>query len=155
MAGGLIVDYHLGNWTLSAGDLEAVARNPRSGARLDVNLPLASFTYSWHLGDFHISDRNRVEDLDGVPGNPWRYRNRVSVEHTVTGLGPVSSVFVTDEAFLDLQTVQWTRNRTQLGFTVDIARRAQLQLYYLRQDDRVALPSAINALGTTLVIELP
>jgi hypothetical protein len=42
-----------------------------------------------------------------------------------------------------------------IGFTVDIARRAQLQVYYLRQDDRVLLPSAINALGTTLVIELP
>jgi len=152
--GGAIVDRQFGDLTISAGDLEVVVRSPVSGGRLDVNVPLAAFSYEWKIAGFLVSDRNRFEDLVGVPSNPWRYRNRLSAEHPVTGLGRVSSIFASEEVFYDFKTRQWERSRAQVGVGVAAAPNADVRVYYLRQDERSSLPRAINGLGVTLALEL-
>jgi hypothetical protein len=152
--GGAIADRKLGDLTLSAGDIEVVVRNSVSGDRLDVNVPLAAISYGWKWAGFEVSDRNRFEDLIGVPGDPWRYRNRVDIEHPVTGLGPVSAIFANEEVFYDFGARQWERSRAQIGLALTAAPDAELRIYYLRQDDRFARPRTINALGLALILDL-
>ncbi len=152
--GGAILDRRFGDLTVSVGDLAVVARSPLSGARLDVDVPLIAVSYKWSIAGFAVSDRNRLEDLIGVPADPWRYRNRLTLEHPVAGIGPLSSIFASEEIFYDLRMRQWTRSRGQIGVGMAAGHDAELRLYYLRQDDRAALPRAINALGVTLAIEL-
>ena len=152
--GGLTLDRRLGHWTVTVGDLAAAARNPITGARLNVDLPLASLAYDATVAGLLISDRNRIEDLVGVPGDPWRYRNRLSVERPLEGLGPLVSAFASEEVFYDLSKQQWSRSRATIGVGFRAAADAELRVYYLRQDDRFIPPRTINALGITLAVEL-
>ncbi len=90
----------------------------------------------------------------GVPNDPWRYRNSFTVEYPVTGLGALSSIFANEEVFYDLAARQWERSRAQIGVGLAVGPNAEVRIYYLRQDDRFALPHAINALGVTLILDL-
>ena len=152
--GGATLDYRLGAWTFTLGDLDVVSRAAATGRRTTIDVPLAAATYTWRLGDYTISDRNRIETLWGVIDNPSRYRNRLMVERRVTGLGPINTIFVSDEAFYQLPLDQWTRNRAQAGFGVGLARGVDLQVYYMRQSDRAAKLGELNIIGAALKIEL-
>jgi hypothetical protein len=152
--GGAMVDLRYGPWTITAGDLWVTARKPTNGDDVEVNVPLVALTYSLNYQGLAISDRNRFEDLTGLPGDPWRYRNRLMFEHPVSGLGPVSGLFMSDEVFYDLARDRWSRNRAQAGIEIPLPRSAFLQVYYMRQDDRYGVPSALNIAGTTLKFEL-
>jgi hypothetical protein len=152
--GGAILDRRFGDLTVSLGDLAVAVRGPVSGASLDVDVPLAAVSYARRIGGFEVADRNRIEDLIGVPGDPWRYRNRLSVERPVSGLGPLSSIFASEEVFYDLQAHDWSRSRAQIGVAIAAAPHTELRLFYLRQDDRSGLPRAVNALGVTLAFDL-
>ena len=153
-AGGATFDFRAGAWTFTGGDLWAAARSPVSGTGTDVDLPLAALSYSWSWAGISISERNRFEQLIGLPGDPWRYRNRLAFEMGVEGFGRVSGVFASDEVFYDLQKDRWSRNRAQIGFEIPLAHSAALQLYYMRQDDSNARLSALNIAGTTLKVNL-
>jgi hypothetical protein len=152
--GGAIVDRKFGTLTISAGDLEVVARSPVSGASLAVHVPLAALSYDWKVAGFIVSDRSRVEDLVGVRTNPWRYRNRLSADHPIQGMRPLSAVFASEEVFYDFGTRHWTRSRAQVGLGLAAARNAEVRVYYLRQDQRSSLPRAVNGLGMTVALEL-
>lgn len=152
--GGAIIDRRIGDLTLSLGDLAVVARSAGSGARRTVNVPLAAVTVGHRFGSWTVSDRNRFEQLRGIPGEPWRYRNRLEIDRDLTGTGPLTSLFVSEEAFYDLTAHQWTRSRAQAGLVLRAARNASVKVYYLRQDDHAGAPRAINALGLTLAVTL-
>ena len=74
--GGVRVDRKFGDRNISAGDLDVAARSAVSGARVNVNVPLAAIAYEGKIAGFVISDRNRAEDLVVLKADPWRYRNR-------------------------------------------------------------------------------
>jgi hypothetical protein len=152
--GGVTIDARSGPWTFTAGDLWVAARSAVSGRTVDVDVPLAAVAYGWRFAGAGISERARVERLDGAPGDPWRYRNRLLVERPVTGLGPVGSVFASDEVFYDFGRDKWSRNRAQVGVGLAMSRRAQVQIYYLRQDDRYARPGTLHALGLAYRLDL-
>ncbi len=152
--GGVTIDRTFGALTLSAGDLAVAARNPINGKTLDVDLPLAALSYNWRIAGFAMSDRNRFEDLVGVPGNPWRYRNRLAVEHALSRVRPLASIFASEEVFYDFQAGMWSRSRAEIGLGIAAARGADLKIYYLRQDNRSSLPRAVNALGVTWAFDL-
>jgi len=152
--GGLQLDLFAGPWTFSGADLFVGIRSPASGGQTDVQLPLCAVTYSFKIAGFTISDRNRIERLDGIPGSPSRYRNRLGIDIPTPHAGPVSHVFVTDEGFYDITTSQWNRNRAQAGIGLPLGKSRELQVFFLRQDNRSGAPRSLNVMGTTLKIFL-
>jgi hypothetical protein len=152
--GGGMLDWRLGGWALTAGDLAVDAREAGSGKSLGVNVPLAAVSYGWTIGGLALSERARFENLLGVPGDPWRLRNRVLAEHKISGLGVLRSVFASDEVFYDLGRDQWSRNRAQLGVGLTLARQVAFDIYYMRQDDRFNRPGGLNIAGLTLKLEV-
>jgi hypothetical protein len=152
--GGLTLEARAGSWGFTAGDLWVAVRGSASRKALDVDVPLIAVTYSWSFAGVAFDERNRIERLYGVSGDPWRYRNPLQVAHPLKRLGPIGSVFASDEIFYDFARRSWSRNRAQVGFGLPIDRREQIQVYYLRQDDRYARPGALNALGLTYKVDL-
>lgn len=152
--GGLQLDFFAGAWTFSGGALFVGIRNASSGGQQQVRLPLCAVSYTQKIGGFTISDRNRIERLDGIPGSPSRYRNRLGIDVPLHNAGPVSHVFMTDEGFYDISTSTWNRNRAQVGIGLPLGGSTELQVFFLRQDSRSGAPRSLNVLGTTLKIFL-
>jgi hypothetical protein len=153
-AGGLQFDYRMGSWTASATGYYVSVRNAQTGARVTVWLPAAALSYQLDVGTLSLTDRNRVEQLEGLPGSPTRYRNRASVYwHRSADSVPID-VFITDEVFYDFSKDSWTRNRAQAGIQFQVDRKARLQVFYLRQKTTYGAPDRLNVLGLTLQIDI-
>jgi hypothetical protein len=153
--GGLTGELRLSpNWSVGGGAYEVQARSASSGHRLDATLPLAYVTGAWEVAGMRLSNRNRIEDVLGVPGHPWRYRNRLQVDRPIEGLPPVRSIFASDEVFYDFDHERFSRNRAQVGVTLAPAGPAAIQIYYMRQDDAYARPGGLNILGLSLKVDL-
>jgi hypothetical protein len=153
--GGVTADFRLApHWSIGAGDDEVQVRIPPSGFRLSANLPLAYVTGDWWVAGYHLSDRNRVEDIVGAPGNPWRSRHRVMVERPLPRALPFRSVFISDEVFYDFSRRRLSRNRAQIGMTLATGGPTALQVYVMRQDDNEARPGVLNSLGLSVKVAL-
>lgn len=155
LAAGLTFDRQLSpHWSVSAGVLFAEVRSAASGRRADLWLPAFGVTGTWLVGRLTLSDRNRIERIIGVAGDPWRYRQRLALEYALAKAGPIRSIFLADEVFFDWGRGRWSRNRAQIGVNLKPVGRFAAQVYFLRQDDRLARPGAINVLGTTVKLAL-
>jgi hypothetical protein len=152
--GGLQLDFFSGAWTFSGGALFVGIRSTSTGGQTHVQLPLCAVSYARKIAGITISDRNRIERLDGIPGSPSRYRNRLGIDFPLHSAGPVSHAFITDEGFYDISTSEWNRNRAQVGIGLPLGRSTELQLFFLRQDSRTGAPRSLNVLGTTLKVLL-
>jgi len=152
--GGLQLDLLAGPWTISGGALFVGIRSLSSGGQTEVQLPLCAVSYTCKIGGITISDRNRIERLDGIPGSPSRYRNRLGIDIPTHKAGPVSHVFMTDEGFYDISTSTWNRNRAQVGIGLPLGGSTELQVFLLRQDSRTGAPRSLNVVGTTLKVFL-
>lgn len=153
-AGGLQIDYRRGSWTATATGYYVSIRNAESGARTSIWLPAAAVTYGFGIGPVALSDRNRLEQLEGLPGAPARYRNRASADWPVPGQHVSIDIFVADEVFYDFSRDRWTRNRAQVGLQFQPAPNAWLQSYYMRQNNTYGAPDRLNVLGLTLQFDI-
>ena len=117
-----------------------------------LSLPV---TLRFNIEKFRFSDRNMFERRIRNPGiSSTRYRNRLSVEHSV---GPKEwglSLFVADEVFYDWSVDRWVRNRFAVGGTKVFNKHFTQDIYYLRQNDGVSIPGDLNVIGTILRIKL-
>jgi hypothetical protein len=148
--GGLSTAYSRGAFSYAGGVLYAALRSPANGARLDVELPFAAVTGTVELGGFAVSDRLRIEDVVGVRGDPWRYRNQVGiVRHRRQDPG-AAYVFASDEIFMGVDPQRFTRNRLLAGWGVPLRRRAVAEIAYLNQDNAGQRPGRIQGLSVTL-----
>jgi hypothetical protein len=153
--GGLTGEFRLSpTWSIGGGAYAVQVRSASSGHRVNANLPLAYLTGAWEVAGVRLSDRNRFEDVLGVPGHPWRYRNRLQVDRPLQGLPPIRSIFASDEVFYDFGHERFSRNRAQVGITLAPAGPAAIQIYYMRQDDTYARPGGLNILGLSLKVDL-
>jgi hypothetical protein len=153
-AGGLQIDYHFGSWIASGTGYYVSVRSAETGARAAVWLPAAALTCQIEGSRFALADRNRVEQLDGLPGSPTRYRNRASVYWHVAGDTAMTDVFATDEVFYDFSRNSWTRNRAQAGIQMHLDTNTRLQVFYLRQNTTYGAPDRLNVLGLTLQLDI-
>jgi len=149
-AGGLQVDYRVGSWTATATGYYVSIRNSLSGARRTIWLPAAALSYEIGLGPVSLSDRNRYEQLEGLPGSPGRYRNRACADWHIPGGVQFTDVFLADEVFYDFSTDRWSRNRAQLGIQFQLSPKTRLQTFYMRQNNVNGAPARLNVLGVTL-----
>jgi hypothetical protein len=147
---GLQLDYRINSWIASATGYYVSIRNADAGAYATVWLPAAALTYENHWGRLLLSDRNRVEQLEGVASSPTRYRNRASVDWRVARGKDSTHIFIADELFYDFSKDRWSRNRAQLGLQFHVSADANLQVFYLRQNNTYGTPERLNVLGLTL-----
>jgi hypothetical protein len=148
---GPLVDWNVEQRvTLTAGYLYVSL--PHTGPGFSAHVPLAAITLNGRLGKFSISDRNRGERLYGIPGNPFRYRNKVSIEHSLID-GRLNG-YVSEETFYDTGQSAWSQIRVEAGVGAMVSPRVRVDCYYLRRGVRRSLPAATNGLGITLRLGL-
>jgi|GEM_PF-3972007 hypothetical protein len=138
----------------SLGYLHAQVRLPSSGDRLNADLPIAAITGTLKTGPFSFSDRLRIEDLIGVPGDPWRYRNLVSLVSCPKGLGRVHALAISDEVFVDLTSGRLSRNRLLAGPVIGVADRVDISLNYVNERDVGGRPGRIEGAFVDIAVRL-
>jgi hypothetical protein len=153
-AGGVQIDCRLGSWTASGTGYYVSIRSAESGARTEIWLPAVALTYQYTMGRLALSDRNRLEQLEGLPGAPIRYRNRAGADWHVAGVNELTEVFIADEVFYDLSRDRWTRNRAQAGLQFQPGEATKLQVFYMRQNSTFGIPERLNVLGLTLQLDI-
>ena len=153
-AGGLQIDYRFGSWIASGTGYYVSIRTAQSGARTAIWLPAAALTYAIRLGPVALSDRNRLDQLEGLPGSPVRYRNRVVADWHIPGGRHLTDFFLADEAFYDFSKDRWSRNRAQAGVQIHLAQNSRLQTFYMRQNNTYGAPARLNVLGLTLQLDI-
>jgi hypothetical protein len=121
---------------------------PHAGPGFTVQAPLAAVTIFQKIGRFTLSDRNRAERLKGVPGDPFRYRNRFVVE-VPTG-SEAWRLFAADEVFYEFTSSAWKQNRFQVGAARTLTSKTGLELHFLERTLRQANPGSTHALGLAL-----
>jgi hypothetical protein len=134
---------------LTAGYLYADL--PHTAGGLKVHVPLAAITLSLKLDRWQFSDRNRGERLIGVPGDPFRYRNRLGVQFKAS---KTWNAFASDELFYDSGASRWNQNRFIAGVSAALNQAATIDLYYVQRSLYGALPGQTYGLGVTLGVHL-
>jgi hypothetical protein len=119
-AGGLQIDYRFGSWMASATGYYVSIRNAQGGARTAIWLPAAAMSYEFRLGPVAIFDRNRFEQLEGLPGSPNRYRNRVFADWHFPAGRQLTDVFLADQAFYDTHGAPARLNVPGLTLQLDL-----------------------------------
>jgi hypothetical protein len=152
--GAAFVTWTHGALGATLGYLHAQVRRPTTGFRLNADLPIAAITGTLTSGPFSFSDRIRIEDLIGVPGDPWRYRNLVSIVASPQGFGRLKALALSDEVFFDLTSGRLTRNRLLAGPVIAIADRVDLSIEYVNERDVGGLPGRIQAAFLDIAVRL-
>jgi hypothetical protein len=103
------------------------------------------------MSGFLVSDRNRA-DLRFIDGEfSWRYRNRLTVERTVSILSYHFSPYVRGEVYFDSNYEKWSRTSESLGAAFPIRQHTEIEIYYEHQNDTGKPPNRqVNALGVAL-----
>ncbi len=151
---GLQVDDQRGAWLASATAYLVWFRRATDGARSTLWLPALAVTWLPVVHGVQLAERNRIEQVEGIPGNPVRYRNRIGIDWPLAARPPAPHLFLTDEVFYDFSSARWTRNRLQAGVACPLSPSTLLQLYLLRQDSRSGAPARLDVLGLTLALAL-
>ena len=143
---GLQLDRKLGHWSFGLGYRHETERHATGGPDIS-QLALAVATFREDFGRSAVQIRSRVDNTLHSSGNPWRFRIRAEYRWATLGLRPINYLFLNDEAFYQGSAGEWSRNRAQGGLGLDLGRGKDLQVYYQWQNDRIASPARINALG--------
>ena len=103
------------------------------------------------MSGFLVSDRNRA-DLRFIDGDfSWRYRNRLTVERTVSILSYHFSPYVRGEVYFDSNYEKWSRTSESLGSAFPIRQHTEIEIYYEHQNDTGKSPNRqVNAVGIAL-----
>ncbi|HTT19231.1 MAG TPA: DUF2490 domain-containing protein [Candidatus Sulfotelmatobacter sp.] len=102
---------------------------------------------SWLL----FSDRNRTE-FRFINGEfSWRYRNRPSMERTVSIGSYHFTPYVRGEVYFDSNNRKWSRTSEDLGAAFPIRKHTEIEFYYEHQNDTSKSPNRqTSALGLSL-----
>jgi Protein of unknown function (DUF2490) len=100
---------------------------------------------------FLVSDRNRA-DLRFINGEfSWRYRNRLTVERTVSLWSYHFSPYIRGEVYYDSNYQKFSRTAGIVGAAFPIRRHTEIETYYEHQNDTGQSPNRqVNALGLAL-----
>jgi len=123
---------------------------PKSDNPFTEHTPTAESNSRFFLGDFTLTNRNRI-DFRFIDGEfTPRYRFRLKLERTYE-LGRTSlTPYAHAEAFYDWRYHAFHRFRYCAGAEFEVTRRIVLESYYLRQVDPRSDPRAENVAGLAL-----
>ena len=132
-----------------------IATQPVRNRKLWENRLSLPVTLRFNVEKFRLSDRNMFERRFRNAGIvSTRYRNRLQIEHPVGSKKLNLSLYVADEIFYDWSLNRWVRNRFTVGGTKVFNKHLTQDVYYLRQNDGVAIPGDLNVVGTSLRVKL-
>ncbi len=104
------------------------------------NIPLA--------GGFLVSDRNRGEINSSASNLTWRYRNKLTVQRTVTIYSYHVTPFGSAEFFYDSKYHKWSSTDLYAGARFPIQKHTQIEPYYEHENNTGKKPNQqINAFG--------
>jgi len=100
---------------------------------------------------FLFSVRNRA-DLRFISGTfSWRYRDRLTMERTVSIRSYHFTPYVRGEVYFDSNYGKWSRTSENLGAAFPIRKHTEIEPYYEHQNDTSKSPNRqINAFGISL-----
>lgn len=115
----------------------------------------AYVSYKFPVKAVGLSHRSMLEFRHRRSGNTWRYRPSITVERSL----PKSwldgaRVYVTEEPFYDSAAGRFSRNRLSFGFGKSLTKHLNLDVYYLRQDDRNSTVRLSHIIGTSWKVKL-
>ena len=113
-------------------------------------LTCATLNFPMKAG-FSLSDRNRA-DLDWRNGNfTWRYRNKLTVERTVTIRSFHHIPYVAVEPFYESQFNKWSTTALYAGSLFPVGKHVEFNLYYEHENNTGGKTNhPENALGLAL-----
>jgi hypothetical protein len=95
---------------------------------------------------FHLSDRNRA-DLDWKSGRfTWRYRNKLTVDRTVSIHSYHLIPYVAVEPFYESQYKKWSATDIYAGCLFPVGKHVQFNTYYEHENDTSKRPNKQNNL---------
>jgi hypothetical protein len=121
----------------------------------EENRLLLNATVKCSTSGFDLEDRNRFQYRHfDYQKDFWQYRNKLTAKlpwkFTKLHIRP----YVADEVFIDLDKIEFTRNRFSSGIGLDLTKNIKAELYYLLQNTKTSdrWPSA-NVFGSKLKIQ--
>jgi hypothetical protein len=124
-----------------------------SGQKTDENRVSLEGTLKWWHGDSKFSNRHKIEyrSIDGKES--WRYRSRIKVSHPMKIADFMITPFIAEEIFYDTVPDQINQNRFSIGFSRQISKNTELQIFFMLKSKRAGRDwNEVNVLGTTLGI---
>jgi hypothetical protein len=101
-------------------------------------------------GGLLVSDRNRLE-INYTNGNPnpsWRYRNRLTLQKTITVHSYHPSPYVSAEFYYNSRYGKWSTTTVYAGCILPLGKKTQLEPYYEHSNATGVSPNQqTNALG--------
>jgi hypothetical protein len=152
---GVGISTKLGKYVTVFPFYQHIAAQPTSNNHSTEERITLEATGKFPVGHFVISDRNRVEfRFKRLQSRFTEYRNRLHIAHPIKIDKFEVEGFIADEIFYNSLFERWYRNRISIGIGKKINRHFTLELYYLRQNDGLARPGDINALGSAFKFRL-
>lgn len=108
------------------------------------------------VSGFVVEDRNRGE-LQWINGQfSTRYRNRLTIEHTVNISGYHPTPYGSAELYYDTRYDKINKTQLKAGFDFPIKKSASFELYYAHTNDTSTPPNnQTNAVGLKLSLYFP
>jgi hypothetical protein len=134
-------------FVLEAGYRYIVEPNSPSDNRM---ITAATFNYPLRAG-FSMSDRNRA-DLDWKDGIfTWRYRNKLTVERTVS-FGSFRHIpYIAVEPYYESKYGKWSTTALYVGSLFPVGRHVEFNAYYEHENNTGKAPNhPENAVGLAL-----
>ncbi len=129
-------------------------QQPFTGRHVNEHRLVAEFSAKFQLGQFTLTDRNRYERRVRQREPDFGvYRNRLFIDHPARLGSFAFKPFVGAELFYSTQTTGgreqgWARVRYLAGINKQLTPNLYGELFYMRQQDGVARPGNVHALGT-------
>lgn len=124
-----------------------------SGQRTKENRISVEGTFKFWYEDFKLSNRHRISHRDISGKKSWRYRSKLKISRPTKIASVPIKPFISDEIFYDSIPDKLNQNRFSIGFSKQITKNAELEIYYLLKSKRTGKDWAeVNVLGTTFGI---
>ncbi|MDX2041998.1 MAG: DUF2490 domain-containing protein [Acidobacteriota bacterium] len=137
-----------------------VDQQPFPGRRISEHRLVMNVTGKVNLGKFLFTDRNLYERRVRHDSRDFTvYRNRLQIDYPVKIGSFAFKPFVADEVWYSTQQGPggrqgWFRNRISGGIIKQFSERLNAEFFYLRQNDGIARPGDVHALGTLVRVFL-
>lgn len=106
------------------------------GVWIEEQRPFANVIATWRLGCLSFKDRNRFEfRIFNEKENRQIYRNALTVTPPFRFTSFRIQPYLTNEIFIQLDRVEFVRNRIYIGLKVKPLEKVGIDLYYMLQED--------------------
>ena len=102
---------------------------------------------------FHLSDRNRA-DLDWKNGEfTWRYRNKLTIDRTLSVYSYHLIPYVAAEPYYESQYGKWSTTALYAGSLFPVGKHVQFNAYYEHENNTGKHPNQqLNAFGLAMYV---